>query len=195
MSTKIYHAARLPKDRLNEYLREVRRLTKREFYSFFESIMIRLKMDVVMEKIKEVGSEVGWDDEVKKNTFYRMTYLCERAKESSAKVTKSLFDFDCGVWVFLDKEYAYIIPYGRFTSLNLGDYVEEYGYWNNTDRLESLTEEEWEARGEKWEELIPHYYNREDGLIHIIVDFTPGQAYITEAEVWSYFMDGDRGML
>ena len=34
-------------------------------------------------------------------------------------------------------------------------FIAEYGYWNNTDRLEGLTQEEWDVRGDVWEEALP----------------------------------------
>ncbi|MCH6469874.1 hypothetical protein [Sinomonas terrae] len=33
--------------------------------------------------------------------------------------------------------------------------VEEYGYWNNTDRPDGLSEAEWDARREAWDRVMP----------------------------------------
>lgn len=33
--------------------------------------------------------------------------------------------------------------------------VEEYGYWNNTDRPEGVSEEEWDARRDAWGRVMP----------------------------------------
>jgi len=35
------------------------------------------------------------------------------------------------------------------------DFVSEYGYWNNTDRPDHLTDEEWEDRAETWDAMLP----------------------------------------
>lgn len=33
--------------------------------------------------------------------------------------------------------------------------VSEYGYWNNTDQLDTISDEDWEARGKNWDKAMP----------------------------------------
>jgi hypothetical protein len=33
--------------------------------------------------------------------------------------------------------------------------VSEFGYWNNTDQPDEISDEEWEARGKIWDEILP----------------------------------------
>jgi len=42
--------------------------------------------------------------------------------------------------------------------------AEEYAYWNNTDEPEGMTEEEWDARKNKWEKLVPKNKFSESGF-------------------------------
>ncbi len=35
--------------------------------------------------------------------------------------------------------------------------VEEYGYWNNTDRPDDVTEDQWDQRREFWDRVLPGY--------------------------------------
>jgi hypothetical protein len=35
--------------------------------------------------------------------------------------------------------------------------VEEYGYWNNTDKPETVSESEWESRADAWDVVLPGY--------------------------------------
>jgi len=71
---------------------------------------------------------------------------------------------ECGlnVW-FHDDGYVYIIPWGRSSIsdslselIDQIDWIEEYGYWNNTDGPEQISEDEWDARSKKWVEVGPN---------------------------------------
>lgn len=46
---------------------------------------------------------------------------------------------------------------------NLG--IEEFAYWDNTDPLETLTEEEWETRGQQWNKVLGYASPAESSLI------------------------------
>jgi len=51
-----------------------------------------------------------------------------------------------------------------FTGINeydklLDPFVDEYMYYDNTDRPEELTDEEWDERGKKWDEMVPDRFS------------------------------------
>lgn len=56
--------------------------------------------------------------------------------------------------------YIYLIPYGDMQMSHVWDflgsvsYLKNYAYWNNTDEPEDVTREEWEARGDEWDETF-----------------------------------------
>lgn len=43
--------------------------------------------------------------------------------------------------------------------------IEEFAYWDNTDPLETLTEEEWETRGKQWNKVLGYASPAESSLI------------------------------
>ena len=58
-------------------------------------------------------------------------------------------------------DYAYAYCYGwmnqkyfREFSKDYSTIVEDYSYWNNTDRNMDITEDEWEIRGEVWDRVL-----------------------------------------
>lgn len=70
-------------------------------------------------------------------------------------------DLSCGINFVLYEGYVYLTPYSGlglqinwelvFASVDL---VRKYGYWNNTDRDEDVSEEEWKRRGEEWNHVL-----------------------------------------
>lgn len=68
------------------------------------------------------------------------------------------FDFECDISFIFSGNYVYFIV---FTEVN--DYieiiqnfknVEDYSYWNNTDRPENIPSKVWSARRRKWDQLL-----------------------------------------
>ncbi len=71
----------------------------------------------------------------------------------------TLMDVTCGIKFWLIGRYAYFVPFGalagntsvgrKLQEIDLPD-VEEYGYWNNTDRPEEISAQAWRARYAVW---------------------------------------------
>lgn len=74
--------------------------------------------------------------------------------------------YDCDVELFLrmHPDTGALLGYLQEERVGVYDYlltvpgIREYGYWNNTDQPEELTEEEWAARGEAWELVLDGPY-------------------------------------
>ncbi len=147
MSTKIYYAWRVPINKLNETFDHVRP----QIYDDGEVILQRA-MDAVTE-----------GELVKRKKSYRMEFseaymtfeiAMERVKEASKAIARDpMFDVDFVFNVWLNGDYAYLIPIGEHRDLKMPEWAEDYSYWNDVDQPEDVSEEDWKAREAKWDEI------------------------------------------
>lgn len=83
---------------------------------------------------------------------------------------------EASIVIFVDnKNDLYLIAFlDNEDSYNLSKYSDKfqyYGYWNNTDKDERCTEEEWATREAKWDELMPGCKPTKDyGFIFNIIE-------------------------
>lgn len=47
-------------------------------------------------------------------------------------------------------------------------HVHKFCYWNNSDKLPGLSDEEWETRGNIWHDLISSFWAEDDGLTYTL---------------------------
>lgn len=170
MSTKIWEAYRLPKDKLNE-ITDILHDTLFNYYIFFiKTVIDNMKPEYIAEKLKEDDKKnyavflyKNYDEKLIPNKMDRVKYeiYIEEAIKAAAKSERTLiYDIECGFNCWFDDKYAYIIPIyslGMFgwdrIKLVFPTYVEDYHYQNSTDKPENITQEEWETREAKWKEL------------------------------------------
>ena len=71
-----------------------------------------------------------------------------------------------------DQEHTYFIAFGSDKMVDFlwkqKDLVQEYSFWNNVDKPESITAEEWEQRESIWEELLSYPIFSDCGFTHEI---------------------------
>lgn len=97
-----------------------------------------------------------------------------RAKKASATKFRDDIDasFDCSLNVWLHGRYAYAILYGEWwihEKFEAVPPVEDFRYWNNTDKPDDVTERAWAARAKAWEAVCLDDFDR-DRLVHTIID-------------------------
>lgn len=95
-----------------------------------------------------------------------------RAKAASQLPVRSEHDIDCrlNVWFYL--RHAYVVPIGDawvHERFECESPVEDYAYWNNTDKPDDVTERAWTARGKMWETVCLDDWDR-SRLVHTLVD-------------------------
>jgi hypothetical protein len=114
---------------------------------------------------------------------YKMLHdLFDTFKDASRDGT-SFMNLDSSVGIHPNEDgYFYAILYNgesvKVDETNFPDWVEEYSYFNNSDTPEGITEEEWESRGEKWDEMIDGQwfeYNDQQAttLLFEVISFNP----------------------
>ncbi|MCK4258063.1 MAG: hypothetical protein KAX49_03745 [Halanaerobiales bacterium] len=142
MSTKIYTAYRFPKE---------------------------LGLFNVMSKIYEDGLEVV----IQRMRKYYNILIIEQGKtideaheviikyykEAVVSSERNPLNFDMKIGIHEYEEYYYIIPYGEmdyeqwdFLDDNLQ--LEDFAYWNNTDKPKEITNDEWDERERIWNAMF-----------------------------------------
>lgn len=84
--------------------------------------------------------------------------LLDEARETSRQGRRHFADADTSLTVFNHATGLYALLFSQIASVQKAfedlDGVEPFFYWNNTDPLASFTDEQWEERGEFWDELL-----------------------------------------
>jgi hypothetical protein len=194
MSTKIWTAWRVPKNKLNEFFLLVNAATMANFYERLDMWMSWVKIDKAKQRREEVedkcrdtdGNLPTWwwrDREDPDKTYIRERWeiLCERIREASASFEYNPFDADASLNVWLDGRYAYLIPYGRVKLPDsLPDWVEDYHYQDQADRPERFTARQWAARRRKWDQLCLDNNWNDTRMNHPIIDFSRHASWRSE---------------
>ena len=132
MSTRIYFGYRVKVDRINEVLDTVK------------DKVWKIAIDNIMDWFPE--EPMNYIEFL--NHVYKIRELFKRHE---------VYDFDCGLNIWIKDGYCYIIfVKGSYLYTNkipdlMPDFVEDFSYFDNTDKPEGISEEEWEYRGTVWE--------------------------------------------
>lgn len=160
MSTKVYDGRRIPLEKLSE----------------FRDFVMDYQFDLVLDRVKELLDILDeekakkWFEEKRSREWedledimkkkYKLDYILKQSEESAQESLRDpIFCLDCG-WSFLvEDDYVYLRPWGETWTRDeidksFPEWVQEYGYWNNTDKPEGVDVDDWENRGEKWEEIF-----------------------------------------
>ncbi|MCK4526130.1 hypothetical protein KAW18_02065 [candidate division WOR-3 bacterium] len=122
----------------------------------------------VMSKIKEDGLKV-----VKQQMRHYYNVIIEQGKtvdethdiiiklykDAVVSTEKNPFNFDMCVSIHEYEDYYYLIPYGvieydRWDFLDNNPQLEEFGYYNNTDKPENVSDRDWDDRELIWNAII-----------------------------------------
>lgn len=140
MSTKIWLAYRVPISRLAEATDILHEEMSKDFYQWWSSV---LNNKYAADQIKEEITD--------------LTEWVMSIEDKFAAIQKEHpFDFNSmhsrSFSFWLDKKYAYIIPYGN--TGDLPDWFEDFHYQDQTDRDKSISTKAWRHREKKWDELL-----------------------------------------
>jgi hypothetical protein len=161
MSTKIFDGKRMPMMALEEFaewasgLRELVRKKLNDIlikHTIEDIVNIHDKYAIGNEIVPEYASY----DSYKILSYHIMLDLLSKKDKhyNLNKFTFSLAAFPIGFHILL-------VPYSHYNEIieivSKYKYVEEYAYWNNTDKPENLTTEQWENRRNAWESVFEKY--------------------------------------
>jgi hypothetical protein len=114
--------------------------------------------DIILDQV------VKWVEATEPFTYesgvQMLNFLHDEYRENTAKGMRSMLDADLSITVypFHGKFYGqYFCDYRPVIDwLEIQDFFEDFAYWNNTDEPEDITHEEWEFRGQIWDDLLPY---------------------------------------
>ncbi len=173
MSTKIYTAWRVPQRRLNEFLD----LVDPQIFASVIKDTERM-MDIVLPEAVDAERKRrypnGWRAGITQERVDRVI-CCEKALELAQQARQKgiwQLSLDCGFNVWLYRTRAYVIPWGPlsyYEKLAVPEWAEDYSYWNNSDRPDTISRQAWEARARTWDKVALDDW---DGhrLVHSVVD-------------------------
>ncbi len=105
------------------------------------------------ESLAEIANSSIWWTVVDK--LHEEQRECRRSQERSP-----LVDCDVELFLRLDPESGKLLGYlqeervGVHSLLLQSEGIEDYGYWNNTDKPDDVTEEAWEERAAAWNRVL-----------------------------------------
>jgi len=202
VSTKMYHGYRIPYSKLGEFTDLFDAAAFDTVTAFLDKAVTAMVPDSLAE---------GWEKRVpegisKENAapflalcdFFFLAVVAHEQCHHPGNV-----DTCFNAWPY--KRHWYIQPI--FASVceppdivGLAPYVEEYGYWDNTDMPEHLTERQWRRRGDTWDAVClsePDAWHKRrfaHTTIEAALPWLPGfnvlEQRIRERHTWPYKMDG-----
>jgi hypothetical protein len=112
------------------------------------------------EQVNEIAEALNLESE-KINFSMVGTWVGKLYRKQLSSFQRDPFHLDVVVTIRRHEGRYYLIPYndrgtlvgGTLNFLDDHPDLEEYGYWNNTDEPEGMSEEEWEERRKVWEPL------------------------------------------
>jgi hypothetical protein len=195
MSTKIYDAYRIPRTKLNEFLMRTRHLTFTKVLDTVDMFLGHVDENLVDAKVKEDidgltkgGAELPeWYNKERAAQRHRWEVLKKAFKKASISSLRSGLCIDASLNVWIRGRYAYIIPYGYSVCPTDLEWVEDYCYFNNTDRPERVTARQWAARSNMWDKLCLNDHDA-TRLSYTIVEFSGDHrsVFVIEAYVLDY---------
>lgn len=163
MSTKIYTAYRLKNGKnLWKFIHKSKQQAKEGIEKILMDTYRRWLDD--QEFLEKIVKNYNPEDYTSL-AFEMSDYLTRKYKEQVTSPLRTPFNMDVSYTVRESKGRYYIIPYCDGIMRNTLDFLrehedlEEYSYWDNTDKPEEISQAKWNKRGDNWEKVIEHWDN------------------------------------
>lgn len=165
MSTKLYDGILITEPLSWKIIREIRENIEQTFEQLNKKLTIEYFNEEYARTILKTHSQAleiykNPDDKEEDHGIYFNALQRFKKEENEFFKNKLL----CKVHLFepviganSEKSPAYVINNNEPEYLNnllKLPYIKEYGYWNNTDKPDELTEEEWDERRSDWNEVL-----------------------------------------
>jgi len=196
MSTKIYFAWRCKDNCFDRFLQSIRE------HCF---AIARKKLNQLSNHVSQqvVVDEYVKDKKCTLNGFIRTHGRRIRLYHAIYDVTlesyssrRSDFCIDLALNVFYYNKYFYVVPVGEsymFAGLKLVDGVENYEYYNNTDKPRNISTRQWAKRASIWDELIRNWDAFR--MVHTIIECKTGigvyeitEGLVRDAHRWAVYL-------
>ena len=192
MSTKIYNGLRIKYMTMQELIpfsKELRAqlepIAKEEFLKSYtkmlEEAIVFIQTGVQIDSCIHNYNELS---ALENPTFKDVNRVIDKeirqfikANKSATTITESVsaFDFDTSICVFPLSRKILAVPICNnerlMNALLENENITEYGYWNNTDKPDNVSNREWNTRKSDWDKALPGIgVLRENGFIFDLID-------------------------
>lgn len=164
MSIKIYNGMKARKNSPFEIATQIRNVLEPVFLKDFKSIYLEYKNAI------SVNKNLAWDDvnyyfddkqeieRIEKLIIDSVLYdkMSELHNDNRNTFSKADIFYDIGIYPNgIDGEHPLIMVFGEkanyYNNILLNsNVVEEYGYWDNSDPPESISDSQWAQRKQEW---------------------------------------------
>jgi hypothetical protein len=159
MSTKIYNGARIVGHTLESFLREMHQLRA----VFLEAAKEAMRQAVVNVASSDFDKQtLGLEDTAPPRSYIGAAYieLMDRQFECQRTGQRNPFiDYQAEIVVFPVEGQLLAIPYIDNPTLRKllanQPWWQDFGYWDNTDEEEGVSEADWKERGRLWSLALP----------------------------------------
>ena len=181
MSTKIYNGRKLknkPKnlkevrDIIFKFKEQAMKYYKEKYYKLLATDIVQMFDDAQLANKVFLEFPHRFDDKkkvpfseqsVSKSIWGMVSESIDRKADLSNKSMERMseffqYEFSCSVTILPCHDEVFLLLFTEEREIqdmfDAMEEIEEYPYWNNTDQPEGMTWEEWEVRGEEWNEAI-----------------------------------------
>ena len=194
MSTKIYYARKFPLEKLAEFMAFVRPEMFKRIGQEIEKLMAGVESSYVEAELAKNLCAPEREESVKRTIrFLKAQELIRWRRPEKADPGYPLYSVDCGwnIYLFKGNCYAYVWGHEKLhNDIEYPEWAEDYAYWNNTDRPDEITDEEWNARGDTWHEILDCRQEYARRLQYVVFDTSFSHAYISLTEMQRHLKVG-----
>jgi hypothetical protein len=169
MSTKIYQGYRFPKSRVNEFILLFNHICHRSVCRLLKKYRISDK-EIKDTREQIFGKNIEGSKRFSNDDICLVWQLVQWMRASKAGMNDPL-NMDCSFNLWFDNKWAYMIPYvanGMNMEKLMPKWCEFYGYWDNTDPQEGVSDKEWQKRKTVWDENVTDWDKTR--LSHIVFE-------------------------
>jgi hypothetical protein len=160
MSTKIYEGVRFPRIRLADFVQIVRERGLERAYERAWELVDHVDMESSVMRTRIAC------DTSKPSLEHAIDLIIEKIGDAAdAAMRQPLFDLESAwrLWVPKKGKFILAMPHGEGVNhVEMPKWVESYGYWDNTDQEEGVSDKAWRQRERDWQiACLPHEKNHQ----------------------------------
>lgn len=172
MSMKVYNGFKFPTGTTFEDIQKrYSKLSETEFFTKIQKLINEVNTLLYLDELdKNINSDIT-ASKLKYNKYSEILY-------NQYKGIRTIGDFDCSLSFFIHNGeiYSRVFAENKFIYNFLVDFfeLEDYTYWNNCDRPNHISPEEWEQRKNLWDDHVVCFFIEIITPRNFKLDFHPG---------------------
>lgn len=164
MSTKLYNGYRLERVRTLAQLDHVIRPFREKARALLDQEYLKVVAQRVTEIVDILAVHPERRGELLKDNRHPLTFAWREVDERRRKIEKTgmrdpVCDFECEICILVSGHFTLALLYTEREAVRKlwekQPKVKPYPYWNNTDRPEDVSTQEWSRRRAVWDRALP----------------------------------------